>query len=101
MRDPGERFAEDVAALAAMADPYAYRQYIAGALPDPPASPFVPADPSAAAARDTSLAAAGDASPDRTLPAIPDWVQYPAKWVTLSRADRRALERHHRKQQQR
>lgn len=78
-------------------DPHAYRQYIAGALPDPPASPFVPADPSAAAARDASP----DAGPARRLPAVPSWVQDPAKWVALSRADRRALERHHRKQQRR
>lgn len=28
---------------------------------------------------------------------VPDWVRDPAKWVTLSRAERRALERHHRK----
>lgn len=33
----------------------------------------------------------------RTLPAVPSWVKDPAKWVTLSRAERRALERHHRK----
>jgi len=33
----------------------------------------------------------------RQLPAVPAWVTDPAKWVTLSRAERRALERHHRK----
>lgn len=37
-------------------------------------------------------------SSNRTLPAVPDWVENREKWVTLSRADRRALERHHRKQ---
>jgi hypothetical protein len=108
---------DEAAAFAALADPYEYRKYIAGALPDPPASPLVPAYPSGAAARDPSPGAAREVSPDagparhvasaagrygatdRTLPAVPDWVQDPAKWVTLSRADRRALERHHRKQQ--
>lgn len=97
MRDPGERFAEDVAALAAMADPYAYRQYIAGALPDPPESPFVPADPSAAAASDASRV--DTRVQTRQLPAVPSWVQDAEKWQSLSRADRRALERHHRKRQ--
>jgi hypothetical protein len=33
----------------------------------------------------------------RRLPHIPSWVQHPEKWVTLSRAERRQLERHHRK----
>jgi len=99
---------DEAAAFAALADPYAYRQYIAGALPDPPESPFVPAEPSAAAARDAShdagparrvapQRATADATA-RTLPAVPPWVQDAAKWVTLSRAERRALERHHRKQ---
>ena len=55
----------------------------------------VPADPSAAAVRDVSH----DAGPARRLPAVPSWVQNPEKWVTLSRAERRQLERHHRKQQ--
>jgi len=31
-------------------------------------------------------------------PKVPAWAQDPEKWVALSRADRRALERHHRKQ---
>lgn len=49
-------------------------------------------DPSAPAIRDASRVDA------RQLPAVPSWVADPAKWVTLSRADRRALERHHRRQ---
>jgi len=28
---------------------------------------------------------------------VPDWVRDPAKWQTLSRAERRALIRHHKK----
>lgn len=80
---------DESAAFAAMADPHAYRQYIAGALPDPPESPFVPADTSRV---DQPLQT-------RQLPAVPSWVQDPEKWQSLSRADRRALERHHRKQQ--
>ena len=35
---------------------------------------------------------------ERALPAVPSWVQDAEKWQTLSRADRRALERHHRRQ---
>lgn len=85
MRDLAERFADEAAVLQQMGDPHAYRQYIAGALPDPPESPFVPTE-------------AEQAPAERTLPAVPSWVRDPAKWVTLSRADRRALERHHRKQ---
>jgi hypothetical protein len=102
-RDPSFTLIDEAAAFAAMSDPHAYRQYIAGVLPDPPASPFVPADPSAAAARDASPVATPDVSrvdgavAARQLPAVPSWVQDSAKWVTLSRADRRALERHHRK----
>lgn len=37
-------------------------------------------------------------APERTLPAVPSWVADPVKWQSLSRAERRALERHHRRQ---
>ena len=33
-----------------------------------------------------------------TLPAVPPWVTDVRKWQTLTRAERRALERHHRRQ---
>jgi hypothetical protein len=72
------------------------------------------ADPSAAAARDTSQVATPDASQvlsdasrvdqplqTRQLPAVPAWVDDVGKWATLDRATRRRLERHHRKQQRR
>lgn len=36
--------------------------------------------------------------PERTLPAVPSWVTDVRKWQSLSRPERRALERHHRKQ---
>ena len=53
--------------------------------------------PSAFATAPDDLAATRPA-PKSTLPAVPEWVQDPEKWVTLSRADRRALERHHQRQ---
>lgn len=37
----------------------------------------------------------------RALPAVPEWVADPARWQTLSRAERRALERHHRREMRR
>jgi len=84
------------AELAMLADPHAYRQYIAGGLSGPPESPFVDLSHAAAAGpHDTSRPE--EALQTRQLPAVPPWVQNPEKWVTLSRAERRALERHHRK----
>jgi hypothetical protein len=38
-----------------------------------------------------------DAPAGRDLPRIPPWVTDTAKWLTLSRTERRKLERHHRK----
>lgn len=38
------------------------------------------------------------AGPAPQLPRIPEWVVDHEKWLTLSRPERRALERHHRKQ---
>jgi len=38
---------------------------------------------------------------ERALPAVPPWVTDVRKWQSLSRAERRALERHHRKQTKR
>jgi hypothetical protein len=52
-------------------------------------------EPSAAAARDTSRV--DQPLQTRQLPATPDWVQDPEKWLALDRATRRQLERHHRK----
>jgi hypothetical protein len=55
--------------------------------------------PSRVLARDEPCAdpANCDIHTTRQLPAVPPWVQNPEKWVTLSRAARRQLERHHRK----
>lgn len=39
--------------------------------------------------------------PPRALPAVPSWVKDPAKWLTLSRAERRALIAHHKREQRR
>lgn len=91
----------DTEALAIMGDPVAYRQQLAR---DVEALAERADVPSRVLARDEPCAdpASCDVhAPARTLPAVPEWVQDPAKWVTLSRADRRALERHHRKQQRR
>jgi hypothetical protein len=35
---------------------------------------------------------------ERSLPKVPTWVADAGKWQSLSRAERRALERHHRRQ---
>lgn len=43
---------------------------------------------------DEPLVDAGKPTPAR----VPDWVQDPAKWQTMTRAERRAVERHHRRQ---
>lgn len=67
-------------ALALLSDPIAYRQHLA-------AAPY---------ADDVELVSAPAA---RTLPAVPKWVQDPAKWITLDRATRRELIRHHERQQ--
>jgi len=43
----------------------------------------------------------GEPSPaaDKPTPArVPEWVKNPAKWQTMTRAERRAVERHHRRQ---
>jgi hypothetical protein len=76
--------------LAILADPLAYRQQLARDVEILAERADVPAD----LLRSTS-------GSERTLPAVPSWVENPEKWVTLSRADRRALERHHRKQTRR
>jgi len=42
--------------------------------------------------------AAGVAPAGKPTPArVPDWVQDPAKWQAMTRAERRAVERHHRR----
>lgn len=42
--------------------------------------------------------AAGAAPAGTSTPArVPDWVQDPAKWQAMTRAERRAVERHHRR----
>lgn len=97
--DDPRPLADTAEALAAMADPHAYRQYIAGALPAPPASPFARV-PSRVQARDEPCAdpAACDL-PGHGHAVVPSWVRDRAKWLTLSRAERRALRRHHERQQ--
>lgn len=80
---------ETAEALAVLADPATYRQHLAEAVRELAVETDTPIELL------EGIAAAPRAG--RTLPAVPPWVTDPAKWVTLSRADRRALERHHRK----
>lgn len=78
----------DVSAeLAMLADPIAYRQALVGV--------------SLEVAERGELVVEQRAAPPavaRPTPArVPEWVKDPVKWQALSRADRRELERHHRR----
>jgi len=70
--------------LAPLADEEIAAYHRAGELPPP--GPY------------EAASVASPSSETRQLPRTPAWVADPAKWATLSRAERRALERHHRKQ---
>jgi hypothetical protein len=56
--------------------------------------------PSRVLARDEPCAdpASCDVHGKPTPARVPEWVKDPAKWRSMTRADRRAVERHHRKQ---
>lgn len=86
--DDPRSLADTAEVLAAMGDPHTYRQYIAGALPAPPLSVYV-------------KQAEADVEHLAQRARVPDWVRDPAKWQTLSRSERRALQRHHEKEMRR
>lgn len=54
----------------------------------PPIDAFAPAPDELAAGR-----------PAPTPARVPSWVKDPVKWQSMTRAERRAVERHHRRQQ--